>query len=62
MCKQSREEMEVLFTLLAERYERASVLLTSNLAFSEVGSDIQDAMDEPQRHRPLGATTVWISS
>ena len=29
--QQSREEMEVLFTLLAERYERGSVLLTSNL-------------------------------
>jgi len=33
--QQSREEMEVLFTLLAERYERGSVLLTSNLAFSK---------------------------
>jgi DNA replication protein DnaC len=32
--QQSREEMEVLFTLLAERYERGSVLLTSNLPFS----------------------------
>jgi len=29
--KQNREEMEVLFTLLAYRYERGSVLLTSNL-------------------------------
>jgi DNA replication protein DnaC len=26
--------MEVLFTLLAERYERGSVLVTSNLSFS----------------------------
>ncbi len=33
--QQSREEMEVLFTLLAHRYERSSVLLTSNLVFSE---------------------------
>jgi DNA replication protein DnaC len=32
--QQSRDEMEVLFTLLAERYERGSVLITSNLAFS----------------------------
>jgi DNA replication protein DnaC len=32
--QQSREEMEVLFMLLAERYERGSVLLTSNLPFS----------------------------
>ncbi len=33
--QQSREEMEVLFTLLAERYERGSVMLTSNLPFSQ---------------------------
>jgi DNA replication protein DnaC len=32
--QQSREEMEVLFTMLAHRYERESVLLTSNLVFS----------------------------
>lgn len=33
--QQSREEMEVLFTFLAERYERRSVIITSNLIFSE---------------------------
>jgi len=33
--QQNREEMEVLFTLLAERYERGSVMITSNLAFSQ---------------------------
>ena len=33
--RQSREEMEVLFTFLAERYERRSVIITSNLLFSE---------------------------
>ena len=33
--QQSREEMEVLFTLLAERYEKKSVLLTSNLVPSQ---------------------------
>lgn len=33
--QQSREEMEVLFTFLAERYERRSVMITSNLVFSE---------------------------
>lgn len=32
---QSSEEAEVLFTLLAERYERRSTALTSNLVFSE---------------------------
>ena len=30
-----RDEMEVLFTLLADRYERGSVLLTTNLPFSQ---------------------------
>lgn len=33
--QQSHEEMEVLFTFLAERYERRSVLITSNLVFSQ---------------------------
>jgi DNA replication protein DnaC len=33
--QQSQEEMEVLFTFLAERYERRSVIITSNLVFSE---------------------------
>lgn len=30
-----RDEMEVLFTLLAEHYERSSVILTTNLVFSK---------------------------
>jgi DNA replication protein DnaC len=42
--QQSREEMEVLFTLLAERYERGSVMLTSNLAFSDWEQIFKDAM------------------
>ncbi len=33
--QQSAEEIEVLFTLLAERYERRSLLITSNLVFHE---------------------------
>lgn len=33
--QQSRQEMEVLFTFLAERYERRSIVITSNLVFSE---------------------------
>jgi DNA replication protein DnaC len=40
----SREEMEVLFTLLAHRYERHSVLLTSNLVFSEWERVFKDPM------------------
>lgn len=33
--QQGAEEIEILFTLLAERYERRSILITSNLVFSE---------------------------
>lgn len=40
----SRQEMEVLFTLLAERYERGSVMLTSNLPFSGWESIFKDPM------------------
>ncbi len=42
--QQSREEMEVLFTLLAERYERGSVLVSSNLPFSKWEQIFKDAM------------------
>jgi len=33
--QQNRDEMEVLFTFLSERYERKSLMITSNLVFSE---------------------------
>jgi len=42
--QQSREEMEVLFTFLAERYERRSVMITSNLVFSEWDKIFKDPM------------------
>jgi DNA replication protein DnaC len=42
--QQNREEMEVLFTLLAHRYERRSVLLTSNLVFSKWEQIFKDPM------------------
>jgi DNA replication protein DnaC len=42
--QQDREEMEVLFTLLAERYERRSVLITSNLVFSKWDQIFKDTM------------------
>ena len=42
--QQNREEMEVLFTLLAERYERKSVLITSNLVFSKWDQIFKDTM------------------
>ena len=42
--QQSREEMEVLFTLFAERYERGSVLISSNLPFSKWEAIFKDPM------------------
>lgn len=42
--QQSRQEMEVLFTLLAHRYERRSILLTSNLVFSDWERIFKDPM------------------
>jgi DNA replication protein DnaC len=42
--QQSREEMEVLFTLLAYCYERSSVMLTSNLPFSQWEKIFKDPM------------------
>ena len=33
--QQSREEMEVLFTFFTERYERGSIMVSSNLPFSQ---------------------------
>jgi DNA replication protein DnaC len=42
--QQSREEMEVLFTFLAERYERRTVMITSNLVFSEWDRIFKDPM------------------
>ena len=42
--QQSREEMEVLFTLLSHRYERGSVIVTANLPFSEWEKIFKDPM------------------
>ncbi len=42
--QQSREEMEVLFTFLSERYERRSVIITSNLVFSDWDRIFKDPM------------------
>jgi DNA replication protein DnaC len=42
--KQDRDEMEVLFTLLAHRYERGSMMITSNLPFSKWEVIFKDPM------------------
>jgi DNA replication protein DnaC len=40
----ARDEMEVLFTFLAERYERKSVMISTNLVFSEWQRIFKDPM------------------
>ena len=66
--QQAPEEVEVLFTLMAERYERKSMLITSNLSgvqrnrragdlepgLQRVGPSLQESHDHRRRHRPLG--------
>ena len=42
--QQSPDEAEVLFTLLAERYERRAVMVTSNLVFSQWDRIFRDQM------------------
>jgi DNA replication protein DnaC len=42
--QQDREEMEVLFTFLAERYERRTVMISSNLVFSKWDQIFKDPM------------------
>jgi DNA replication protein DnaC len=42
--QQSRHEMEVLFTFLADRYERGSLMITSNLPFSKWEQIFKDPM------------------
>lgn len=42
--QQGPDEVEVLFTLMAERYERRSLVITSNLVFSEWGQIFNNPM------------------
>ena len=41
----SRQEMEVLFTFMADRYERGSLMITSNLPFSKWQRVFKDPMN-----------------
>jgi DNA replication protein DnaC len=43
-AQHDRDEMEVLFTFLSERYERKSVMNTTNLVFSEWERIFKDPM------------------
>jgi DNA replication protein DnaC len=42
--RQERDEMEVLLTFLAERYERKSLMVTSNLVFSQWDQIFKDPL------------------
>ncbi len=42
--QQDRDEMEVLFTFLSQRYERRSVIITSNIVFSQWDRIFKDPM------------------
>lgn len=42
--QQDKSEMEVLFTFLAERYERKSLMISSNLVFSKWDTIFKDTM------------------
>jgi len=42
--QQDRDQMEVLFTLFAQRYERRSLVITSNLVFSQWDRIFKDPM------------------
>ncbi len=58
--QQSREEMEVLFTFLAERYERRSVIITSN-----VGRSIRARPLRAQAHSrspSIRARAAWTAA
>jgi DNA replication protein DnaC len=42
--QQNKEEMEVLFSFFAHRYERGSIMVTSNLPFSKWEKIFKDPM------------------
>ncbi len=57
--QQIREEMEVLFTFLAERYERRSVMISSNLVFSKWDQIFKDPPHHHGRGRPPRASRPY---
>jgi DNA replication protein DnaC len=42
--QQSRQQMQVLFTLMTDRYERGSLMITSSLPFSKWEQIFKDPM------------------
>lgn len=58
--QQSRDEMDVLFTFLADRYERRSVIITSNVVFSEWDWIFKDPMTTAKK-KQVGKRGRWGS-
>ena len=62
----SSQEMQVLFTLLSDRYERASVMITSNLPFCKWEQIFKDpmvtaaAIDRPVHHSVILKLNIEI--
>ena len=50
--QQDRDEMEVLFTFFSERYERKSMMLSTNLVTSRMGAHLQAPDDRSRGDRP----------
>jgi hypothetical protein len=63
--QQDREEMEVLFTLLAERYKRRSTVISTNLVFSEWDQIFKNpmatmvAVDRVVHHSVIPFVPMW---
>ena len=54
-CSKIARRCQVLFTLLAERYERGSIILTSNLPFSKWEKIFKVPHDDGRGDRPARA-------
>ena len=59
--QQSREEMEVLFTFLAERYERRSVVITSNLVFSTTTRLLFELVEKSEATLTMGKKSLVVT-
>ena len=63
-----RDEMEILFTFLSERYETKSVIITTNLVFSEWNSIFKNPMTtmaviwDDLRYAPIHPHIINVSS
>jgi len=57
--QQSADEVEVLFTLMAERYERRPMIITSNLVFGEWERIFKNPMTTATITPMMAITVYW---